>query len=109
MTRGAPQRKSLAEQAYEMLENRLVTLELAPGSIVSEGLLIDLVGLGRTPVREAMQRLAYQDLIRVMPRKGLLIVPIEKADLLQVLQVRKRLERLIVPIFYKKMIKFELT
>ena len=87
---------SLAEQAYEMLENRLVTLELAPGSIVSEGMLIDMVGLGRTPVREAMQRLAYQDLIRVMPRKGLLIVPIEKADLLQVLQVRKRLERLTV-------------
>jgi len=90
----APQ--SLAEQAYDLLENRLVTLELAPGSIVSEGLLIDMVGLGRTPVREAMQRLAHQDLIRVMPRKGLMIAPIERADLLQVLQVRKRLERLIV-------------
>jgi len=91
-----PTAPSLAEQAYEMLENRLVKLELAPGSIVSEGLLIDMVGLGRTPVREAMQRLAHQDLIRVLPRKGLMIVPIEPSDLLQVLQVRKRLERLIV-------------
>lgn len=87
---------SHAEQAYELLENRLVTLELAPGSIVSEGLLIDLVGLGRTPVREAIQRLAHQDLIRVMPRKGLLIAPIEQADMLQLLEVRKPLERLIV-------------
>ena len=87
---------SLAEQAYELLENRLVTLELAPGSIVSEGLLIDMVGLGRTPVREAMQRLAHQDMIRVMPRKGLMIVPVESTDMLQILEVRKRLERLIV-------------
>ena len=87
---------SLAEQAYELLENRLVTLELAPGAIVSEGLLIDLVGLGRTPVREAMQRLAHQDMIRVMPRKGLMIVPVESTDMLHILEVRKRLERLIV-------------
>lgn len=87
---------SLAEQAYKLLENRLVTLELAPGSIVSEGLLIDMVGLGRTPVREAMQRLAHQDMIRVMPRKGLMIVPVERTDMLHILEVRKRLERLIV-------------
>ena len=87
---------SLAEQAYDLLESRLVTLELSPGSIVSEGLLIDMVGLGRTPVREAMQRLAHQDLIRVLPRKGLMIVPIEQDDMLKVLEVRKRLERLIV-------------
>lgn len=87
---------SQAEQAYELLESRLVTLELAPGSIVSEGLLIDLVGLGRTPVREAIQRLAQQDLIRVMPRKGLLIAPIEQTDMLHLLEVRKPLERLIV-------------
>jgi len=87
---------SLAEQAYQLLENRLVKLELAPGSIVSEGLLIDMVGLGRTPVREAMQRLAHQDLIRVLPRKGLMISPIESADMQLLLEVRKPLERLIV-------------
>jgi DNA-binding GntR family transcriptional regulator len=95
-TGSAPRQLSLAEQAYELLENRLVTLELAPGAIVSEGLLIDMVGLGRTPVREAMQRLAHQELIRIMPRKGLMISPIERADMLQLLEVRKPLERLIV-------------
>ena len=93
---GNQKTQSLAERAYDLLENRLVTLELAPGSIVSEGHLIELAGLGRTPVREAMQRLAHQDLIRVLPRRGLLIVPIQSSDLLQVLEVRKRLERLIV-------------
>ena len=87
---------SLAEQAYQRLEHDLVTLELEPGAVVSEGLLIESAGLGRTPVREAIQRLAHQDLIRVMPRKGLMIVPIERADLLQILEVRKGMERLIV-------------
>jgi DNA-binding GntR family transcriptional regulator len=87
---------SLAEQAYWLLEEKLVTLELAPGSVISEGRLIDLTGLGRTPVREAMQRLAQQGLFQVMPRKGLLVTPVNKNDLLQVLEARRPLERVIV-------------
>ena len=87
---------SLSEQAYIALENCLVTLEFAPGSIVSEGQLIERVGLGRTPVREAMQRLAHQEFIQVMPRKGLLITPIRRNSMLHVLEARKPLEQLIV-------------
>lgn len=87
---------SQAEQAYKSLEHGLVTLEFAPGAIISEGRLIESVGLGRTPVREAMQRLAHQELIRVLPRKGLLIAPIRREDLLHVLEARKPLEQLIV-------------
>ena len=63
--------QSQAEQAYELLEEKLVTLELPPGAQVSEGRLIELIGLGRTPVREAIQRLAQQELLQVLPRKGL--------------------------------------
>ncbi|MBT8040229.1 MAG: GntR family transcriptional regulator [Xanthomonadales bacterium] len=91
-----PRPASQAEHAFDLLERQLVTLELAPGSVVSEGYLIERLGMGRTPVREAIQRLAQQDLIRVMPRKGLLIVPIERTELLQILEVRKGLERLVV-------------
>ncbi|MDT8322166.1 MAG: GntR family transcriptional regulator [Xanthomonadales bacterium] len=86
---------SLAEQAYELLEDKLVTLGLTPGTAVSEGRLIEMTGLGRTPVREAIQRLAHQDLFHVMPRKGLLIAPVSHAELLDILEVRKPLERLI--------------
>ncbi len=50
----SPQLPSLAEQAYERLEHGLVTLDLAPGSVVSEGVLIEWAGLGRTPVRELL-------------------------------------------------------
>jgi len=87
---------SLAEQAYGVLEQKLVALELPPGEIVSEGQLIALTGLGRTPVREAMQRLAQQDLIQVMPRKGLKVTPVSSSAMLQILETRRALERVIV-------------
>jgi DNA-binding GntR family transcriptional regulator len=87
---------SLSEQAYRVLEEKLVTLALRPGSVVSEGQLIDLTGLGRTPVREAMQRLALQELFEVMPRKGLLVAPVSLPGMLQILEARRPLERLLV-------------
>jgi len=92
-TTGAP---SLAEQAYQILERKLVTLDLAPGAVISEGQLIEMTGLGRTPVREAMQRLAQQELIHVMPRKGLQVAPVDAAGMHHVLEARRPLERVIV-------------
>lgn len=87
---------SLAEQAYRVLEQKLVTLELPPGAVISEGQLIDLTGLGRTPVREAMQRLANQELFEVMPRRGLLVAPVSLPAMLHILEARRPLERVIV-------------
>lgn len=87
---------SLAEQAYRVLEQKLVTLELEPGAVVSEGQLIDLTGLGRTPVREAMQRLAQQELIEVMPRRGLLVAPVSLPGMLHILETRRPLEQVLV-------------
>ena len=86
---------SLAERAYAVLEEKLVTLALAPGSLVSEGDLIETTGIGRTPVREAIQRLAQQELFQVMPRRGLLVTPISRSGLLDILETRKPLERLV--------------
>lgn len=87
---------SLAEQAYRLLEEKLVTLELRPGAVISEGQLIDLTGLGRTPVREAMQRLAQQELFEVLPRKGLVVKPVSLPDMLHILETRRPLERVLV-------------
>lgn len=87
---------SLAEQAYRVLEEKLVTLELEPGAVVSEGQLIDLTGLGRTPVREAIQRLAQQELFEVMPRRGLLVAPVSLPGMLHILETRRPLEQVIV-------------
>lgn len=87
---------SLAQQAYELLEEKLVTLQLAPGALLSEGELIEMTGIGRTPVREAIQRLANQDLFQVIPRKGLMVTPVSRTGMLHILEARKPLERLVV-------------
>jgi DNA-binding GntR family transcriptional regulator len=88
--------KSLAEQAYMLLEEKLVTLQLQPGALVSEGDLIEMTKIGRTPVREAIQRLAHQELFQVIPRKGLLVSPVSRSAMLNILETRKPLERLVV-------------
>lgn len=81
-----------ATQAYRVLEKLIVTLDLAPGSIATEATLIERVGLGRTPVREAIQRLAWEGLIEIRPRAGLAIAPLHAADWLKVLDARRGVE-----------------
>lgn len=87
---------SLADQAFGLLEEKLVTLALSPGKQVSEGQLIEMTGLGRTPVREAILRLAQHEMFVVLPRRGLLVTPIERASMAHILETRKPLERVIL-------------
>lgn len=88
--------ESLADSAFRLIEEKIVTLELAPGSRVTERALCDLTGLGRTPVREALLRLAQGFLVDILPRNGILIVPMDYEVILMTLEVRRHVERLIV-------------
>lgn len=87
---------SLAEQAYRHLEEQLVTLVLAPGELVGEKDLVESAGIGRTPVREAVQRLSAEGLLQVLPRRGLMVTPLRRSDLIQIIEARRVLERLMV-------------
>ncbi len=87
---------SLADRAYMGLEELLVTLRLSPGSLVQGKDLATAIGIGRTPTREAVQKLAGQGLLRVMPRKGLMATPVLRSELRQVIEARRVLERLLV-------------
>lgn len=91
-----PASGSLAEQAYDLLEEQLVTLKLAPGQLIAEKDLMDKAGIGRTPVREAIQRLSSEGLLQVLPRKGLMVTPLRRSDLTQIIEARRVLERLMV-------------
>lgn len=82
----------VAAKAYRALERMIVTLELSPGSVATEAALIERIGLGRTPVREALQRLAWEGLIDIRPRAGLAIAPLHASDWLRVLDARRGLE-----------------
>src|SRR3546814_10008309 len=73
----------------------IITLQLAPGSAVSEAGLSELLGIGRTPIREALQRLARERLITILPQRGVLVSEINVGTKLRLLEVRRELERMI--------------
>jgi DNA-binding GntR family transcriptional regulator len=86
--------ESQSRLAYLRLESLIVTLELAPGSMVTEKQLIAHAGLGRTPVREAIQKLEWQGLIAVRPRAGLQITALNPAYPAMIYEARRQLEPL---------------
>ena len=86
---------SLSDRAYCRLEEMIVTLQLAPGSVVSESALSKRLGIGRTPIREALQRLARERLVVVLPRRGIMVSEINVSTQLRLLEARRELERLI--------------
>jgi DNA-binding GntR family transcriptional regulator len=88
--------ETLAERAYRFLEDAIVRLRLPPGTAVTEQELAARLSLGRTPVREAIQRLVGERLLVVFPRKGILIADINPLDVFLALDVRACLERLVV-------------
>jgi DNA-binding GntR family transcriptional regulator len=83
---------SQSHLAYLALEHLIVTLALKPGALVTEKQLIEMAGHGRTPVREAIQKLAWQGLVTIRPRVGLQVAEISPADHADVMQVRRELE-----------------
>jgi len=87
--------KPLKQTAYEALEHMIICGDIAGGSMLSETALAEQLGLGRTPVREALQRLAQEGLVVILPRRGLMVTEMNLAKQLQVLEVRRPLERLL--------------
>jgi DNA-binding GntR family transcriptional regulator len=74
----------------------IVTGELPPGSQWSETTLSERVGIGRSPVRDALQKLAFQRLVEIAPRQGIFISEIDYQGQLKIIQARREIERLIV-------------
>ncbi|BBK33269.1 GntR family transcriptional regulator [Stella humosa] len=87
--------QSLTETAYRRLEELIVTLQLAPGSGVSEAELSRKLGIGRTPIREALQRLARERLVLILPRRGIVVSEINALTQLRLIETRRELERLL--------------
>lgn len=85
-----------AERAYDALEEMIIFRELVPGSMVSEKQLAESLGVGRTPVREALQRLSYEQMVAIHPRRGIQIPVIAFDVQLKILEVRREVEALCV-------------
>ena len=90
-----PRGETLTEQAYREIEEQIVTLRLRPGDVISEQMLSASFKIGRTPIREALQRLAREGLVTILPRKGILVSDINPRNQLLVLEVRREIERML--------------
>jgi DNA-binding GntR family transcriptional regulator len=89
---GLPARRLIAERAYLELRDRIVTLRLAPGTAIIEDRLMSELEIGRTPLREAIKRLALENLVEVRPRRGTYVTEVNVADIVHITEVRAELE-----------------
>jgi DNA-binding GntR family transcriptional regulator len=83
---------SLSEQAYLKIRDKIVRLEMAPGDVIREDVLQAELGIGRTPIREALQRLARDQFVTVIPRRGMLVSGIDVMELSMLYETRAILE-----------------
>ena len=84
--------RSQGERAYLLIRDQIVTLRLAPGSVIEEAGLRQELGLGRTPIREALQRLAHENLVTFVPHRGTFVSDINLTDLHRLTEVRTEME-----------------
>ncbi len=92
ISRNAHSADSLAQEAYEIIRSKIITLELAPGTPISEASLMAQLKFGRTPIREALRLLANEKLVDVYPRRGVFVSSVDVKNLSAISQVRAVLE-----------------
>jgi len=88
----AVQARSQSEEAYLRIRHRIACLDMAPGSVVNETRLREELQIGRTPIREALQRLARENLVRSIPHRGTFVTDVNITDLARITEVRVVLE-----------------
>jgi DNA-binding GntR family transcriptional regulator len=97
LTTSRSQRASATSQsgeAYRQIKEKIVTLELRPAALIDEARLMAELGLGRTPIREALQRLALENLVVILPRRGMIVADLNMSDLQKIFELRLELEAL---------------
>jgi DNA-binding GntR family transcriptional regulator len=82
----------LSEKAYHIIKEKIITLELKPLAVIDEQALMKELGLGRTPIREALHQLAAEGLVIIAPRRGMFVADISITDLQKVFEVRVLIE-----------------
>jgi DNA-binding GntR family transcriptional regulator len=79
---------SLRARAYEAIKRRIITLQYRPGEYLNEAMISEQLGIGRTPVHQALDRLMLEDMVEVIPRKGVIVRPVSLDEVLQLVEVR---------------------
>ena len=90
------QPRTHSQQAYACIKHKIISLQLPPGSVLNETTLQNELGLGRTPIREALKQLSLEKLVTIVPRRGMFVTDIKITDLQRLFEVRIVLEGLAV-------------
>lgn len=89
----AAEKKNLKQQAYESIKSKILDCEYAPNELLNEQILCDQLGsVSRTPVRDAVGRLEQEGLVSILPKKGILVAPIDITEINLIYEVRQMLE-----------------
>ncbi len=83
-----------ADIAYSIIKEKIITVEMPPGSLIQESKLMEELNLGRTPIREALKQLEAERLVVVVPRRGIFVADVQITDLQQIYEIRVALEGL---------------
>jgi DNA-binding GntR family transcriptional regulator len=83
-----PPRQSLLDAAYEAIKESIITCKLKPGECVNEASISAMLGFGRSPINKALDRLMLEEMVEVMPRKGVIIKPVVLHEVLQLIEAR---------------------
>jgi DNA-binding GntR family transcriptional regulator len=81
-------RQSLRDAAYDAIKDRIITCKFKPGECINEASVSELLGFGRTPVHQALDRLMLEEMVEVIPRKGVIVKPVILQDVMQMIDVR---------------------
>lgn len=99
---------NLKEKAYYIIKDKIINCEVPPGSFLDEKELTEEIGASRTPIREALNKLEQENLINILPKRGILVCDITMKDIKEIFTIRKFMEPYILRLSYKNLVKEEL-
>lgn len=87
---------SLKEKAYRIIKNKIIRCQYLPGDFLNEKALIEEIGASRTPIREALNKIEQENLVKIIPKRGVVVSEITMKDISQIFQVRECIEPYVV-------------
>lgn len=87
----AEKKPNFKEKAYRIIKDKIIKCEFAPGDILDEKQLVKEIGASRTPIREALNKIEQENLIRIIPKRGVFVCEITPKDLTDLFQVREQI------------------
>jgi len=97
------------QRAYERIKEQIITTQMPPGAVIQETVLIAELGLGRTPIREALKLLEAEKLVVVSSRRGMFVTGVSISDLAEIQEIRSVLDPLCVRLAVARITAAELA